>query len=139
MKRAVDPGDLERIRAALRRGWLITFPQGTTTPGAPLRKGTAHIIREHRPVVVPVALTGFDRAFDRKGFRRIGRDVSLGVRFGAPLAIGPEDSLERIQEILTDAIIPSVTPKRRFGPRFDANAAERDPRRGDPPEASRSA
>jgi 1-acyl-sn-glycerol-3-phosphate acyltransferase len=105
VKRAVDPGDLERIGAALRRGWLITFPQGTTTEGAPVRKGTAHIIREHHPIVVPILLRGFDRAFSRKGFRRIASGVDLSVRFGAPLAIASGDSVERIVEILTAALV----------------------------------
>jgi len=126
VKRPVDPGDLERIGAALRRGWLITFPQGTTTPGAPVRKGTAHIIRQYRPIVVPVNLGGFDRAFDRKSLRRIGRGVALSVRFGRPLAIGPEDSVERIQEILTEAIVAHEPPPRRFGrlSRTDSEDAE---------------
>lgn len=105
-KRAVDPADLHRIGAALRRGWLITFPQGTTTAGAPVRKGTAHIIREHRPIVVPIILNGFDRAFSRKGFRRIASGIDLAVRFGAPLAIKADDTVERIVEILTAATSP---------------------------------
>ncbi len=108
VKRAVDPGDLERIGAALRRGWLITFPQGTTTPGAPIRKGTAHIIREHQPIVVPILLRGFDRAFSKKGFRRIASGVDLSVRFGAPLSIAAGDSVERIVEILTAALVPGA-------------------------------
>jgi 1-acyl-sn-glycerol-3-phosphate acyltransferase len=114
VKRPIDPADLERIGDALRRGWLITFPQGTTTPGAPVRKGTAHLIREHRPIVVPLRVEGFDRAFDRRGLRRIGRGVDLSVRFGAPLEIGPDDSVDRIVEILTDAIVPAATQRTRF-------------------------
>ena len=104
VQRPVDPGDLERIGAALKRGWLVTFPQGTTTPGAPVRKGTAHIIRQHAPVVVPVVLRGFEKAFHKKGFRRIGRGVELSVRFAAPLSVGPEDSVEKIVEAISQAI-----------------------------------
>lgn len=104
VQRAVDPADLERIGAALKRGWLVTFPQGTTTPGAPVRKGTAHIIRQHAPVVVPVILRGFEKAFQKKGFRRIGRGVELSIRFAAPLPIGPEDSVEKILEVISQAI-----------------------------------
>jgi len=106
VKRAVDPWDLDRIGAALRRGWLITFPQGTTTPGAPVRKGTAHLIREHHPIVIPIILRGFDRAFSRNGLGRIASGIDLSVRFGAPLAISAGDSVERIVEILTAAIAP---------------------------------
>ena len=85
-----------------------------STPGAPVRKGTAHIIREYQPVVVPITLSGFDRAFERKGLRRIGRDVELKIRFDRPLTIEPDDSVERIHEILTDAIVPSDAPPQRW-------------------------
>jgi 1-acyl-sn-glycerol-3-phosphate acyltransferase len=110
VRRAVDPADLQRIGSALRRGWLITFPQGTTTAGAPVRKGTAHIIREHLPIVVPVRLDGFDRAFSRKGFRRIASGVDLGVRFGAPLSFAADDTIENIVDVLTSAVgAPAAT------------------------------
>jgi 1-acyl-sn-glycerol-3-phosphate acyltransferase len=126
VKRPVDPDDLARIGAALRRGWLITFPQGTTTPGAPVRKGTAHLIREHRPIVVPVRLDGFEQAFARKGLRRTGRGIDLRVRFGPPLQIDNDDSVERIVEILTDAIAPRDTTRSivRFRPQSAATAPE---------------
>jgi 1-acyl-sn-glycerol-3-phosphate acyltransferase len=126
VKRAVDPADLARIGEALRRGWLITFPQGTTTAGAAVRKGTAHIIREHRPIVVPIVVKGFDRAFDRKGLRRIGSGVSLSVRIGAPLRIAPDDSVERVVEILTEAILPTERPRQRLSlrPSPDTGADE---------------
>jgi 1-acyl-sn-glycerol-3-phosphate acyltransferase len=104
VQRSVDPGDLARIGEALRDGWLITFPQGTTTPGAPVRKGTAHIIRQHRPVVVPVVLEGIDKAFAKKGFRRIARGVDLRIRFGAPLAFAEHESVEVICERIAEAI-----------------------------------
>ncbi|MCB9567704.1 MAG: 1-acyl-sn-glycerol-3-phosphate acyltransferase [Myxococcales bacterium] len=109
IQRPVQAEDIVRIGDALRRGWLLTFPQGTTTPGAPVRKGTAHIIREHRPVVVPVHLEGLDRAFDRKGLRRIASGVDLLVRFGAPLAITGDESVEEIVEALTWAIAPEAS------------------------------
>jgi 1-acyl-sn-glycerol-3-phosphate acyltransferase len=110
VKRAVDPADLQRIGSALRRGWLITFPQGTTTAGAPVRKGTAHIIREHMPIVVPVRLDGFDLAFSRKGFRGIASGIDLGVRFGAPLSFRADDTIERIVDVLTSAVAPVTAP-----------------------------
>jgi hypothetical protein len=43
------------------------FPQGTTKSFC-LFKGTAHIIKEHRPIVVPI-VDGFRRSFDKKGLR----------------------------------------------------------------------
>jgi 1-acyl-sn-glycerol-3-phosphate acyltransferase len=103
LQRPVNPEDIRRVGTALRNGWLLTFPQGTTTPQAPVRKGTAHIIREHMPVVVPILLDGFDRAFSKKGFEAIEKGVDLVVKFGAPLAIRADDTIERILEILTAA------------------------------------
>ena len=32
-----------------------------------IRKGTAHIIKNYRPMVVPVVIDGFRRSFDKKG------------------------------------------------------------------------
>ena len=48
---------------------VITFPQGTTTPFKPIRKGTAHIIKRYKPIVVPIVIDGFRRSFDKKGLR----------------------------------------------------------------------
>ena len=45
VKRQVKMSDISNIGMALDDGWVITFPQGTTTPFKPLRKGTAHIIK----------------------------------------------------------------------------------------------
>ena len=57
--------DTENIRIALEDGWVITFPQGTTTPFKPIRRGTAHIIKTYKPVVVPIVIDGFRRSFDK--------------------------------------------------------------------------
>ncbi|MDZ7849042.1 MAG: 1-acyl-sn-glycerol-3-phosphate acyltransferase [Owenweeksia sp.] len=65
--RGVDKGDIHKIFKALGNGWVITFPQGTTTPYVPGRRGTAHIIKETKPIVIPVVVDGFRRAFDKKG------------------------------------------------------------------------
>jgi hypothetical protein len=63
----VNPNDTENIKIALNDGWVITFP-GTTKSFKPVRKGTAHIIKE-RPIVVPIVIDGFRRSFDKKGLR----------------------------------------------------------------------
>jgi 1-acyl-sn-glycerol-3-phosphate acyltransferase len=85
--RKVDPGDVEKIGIGLRGGWVLTYPQGTTTPGAPGRLGCAHIIKRFRPVVLPVRLDGLRDAFDKTGLklRKIGTELS--VRYGRPLDI----------------------------------------------------
>ncbi len=106
VQRAVDPGDVDRIATALRKGWLITFPQGTTAPGAPVRKGTAHIILEHDPLVVPVRLAGFDQAFSKKGLRRTARGVDLSVRFDAPRRLARNSSVDDVVQHLTSFLLP---------------------------------
>ena len=44
VKRQVKLGDISKIGTALNDGWVITFPQGTTTPIKLIRSGTADII-----------------------------------------------------------------------------------------------
>ena len=67
IKRDVNISDITNISMALKDGWVITFPQGTTTPFKPLRKGTAHLIKQYKPLVVPIVIDGFRRSFDKKG------------------------------------------------------------------------
>ena len=87
VERPVDPEDIDKINTGLKGGWVLTFPQGTTTPGAPGRLGCARIIKEFRPTVVPVRLQGLRDAFDKTGLklRRIGTELS--VRYGRALDI----------------------------------------------------
>ena len=67
VNRQVKMSDISNINKALNDGWVITFPQGTTTPFKPIRKGTAHIIKHYKPIVVPIVIDGFRRSFDNKG------------------------------------------------------------------------
>jgi 1-acyl-sn-glycerol-3-phosphate acyltransferase len=67
VKRELDTAANDKVGLGLKYGWVVSFPQGTTTPYAPLRKGTAHLIKAHNPIVVPVVINGFRRAFDKKG------------------------------------------------------------------------
>jgi 1-acyl-sn-glycerol-3-phosphate acyltransferase len=104
VQRGVDPSDTRKITNALTKNWVITFPQGTTKPFAPGRKGTALIIKEVRPVVIPVVINGFWRAFNKKGLRFKKKGTSLSVHFKAPLQIDYEASAEQILEQIMDAI-----------------------------------
>ena len=52
ISRQVKFSDVSNIGTALDDGWVITFPQGTTTPFKPIRRGTAHIIKTFKPIVV---------------------------------------------------------------------------------------
>lgn len=99
-----DELDTVKIDKALGKSWVITFPQGTTKPFAPGRKGTAHIIRNNRPIVVPVVINGFWRAFTKKGLHFKKRGSCLSIRFKAPMMIDPTQSVEEILEQVMDAI-----------------------------------
>ncbi|MBC7851326.1 MAG: 1-acyl-sn-glycerol-3-phosphate acyltransferase [Chitinophagaceae bacterium] len=109
VRRNLDPSDTRKIQRALSNNWVITFPQGTTKPFAPGRKGTAFIIKETRPVVVPVVIRGFWRAFNKKGlkFKKTGSELS--VTFKEPLDIDYEASSESIMDKIMDAIEQSKT------------------------------
>ena len=65
INRNLNLNDVDNISKALNDGWVVTFPQGTTTSWAPVRKGTAHIIKKNKPIVVPVVINGFRDAFDK--------------------------------------------------------------------------
>jgi 1-acyl-sn-glycerol-3-phosphate acyltransferase len=104
VSRPLDTSDLFAIGRALNSGWLITFPQGTTRPGAPGRRGTAHLIEHHRPVVVPVVLDGFGRAFDKTGLKIREPGAELSLRFKAPLVLGSEVDIDTILAQVMEAI-----------------------------------
>jgi len=102
--RGVDPRDIDKIFTALENGWVITFPQGTTTPFVNGRKGTAHIIKETKPIVIPVVVDGFRRAFDKKGLLLKKKGVNLSIRFKDPLEIDYEKDSSEILDQIMDSI-----------------------------------
>ncbi len=105
INREVNLEDTKNIGIALKDGWVITFPQGTTTPFKPIRKGTAHIIKQFRPIVIPIVIDGFRRSFDKKGIRLKKRGILQSMVIKAPLKIDYEnDSIEEIVEKLEYAI-----------------------------------
>ena len=87
IERTVDPEDINKINTGLNGGWVLTYPQGTTTPGAPGRIGCAQIIKQFRPVVIPVRLRGLREAFDKTGLRLRRTRTELSVWYGRPLDI----------------------------------------------------
>lgn len=103
-RKGLDPSDTRKITRALASNWVITFPQGTTKPFAPGRKGTALIIKQNKPVVIPVVINGFWRAFNKQGLKFRKRGVTLTVRFKAPLVIDYEARSEDILAQIMDAI-----------------------------------
>ncbi|PJB12202.1 MAG: 1-acyl-sn-glycerol-3-phosphate acyltransferase [Flavobacteriales bacterium CG_4_9_14_3_um_filter_40_17] len=103
--RDVNLEDAKNIGIALKDGWVITFPQGTTTPFKPIRKGTAHIIKQFRPIVIPIVIDGFRRSFDKKGIRLKKRGILQSMVIKEPLTIDYEyDSIEEIVEKIEYAI-----------------------------------
>lgn len=108
IKREVDSNDYTKIYEALKKRWVITFPQGTTKPFAPGRKGTAHIIKEMNPVVVPVVINGFWRAFNRKGLKFKKKGTLLSVQFKEPIHFDSSLTVDEILDQVMDAIEQST-------------------------------
>ena len=105
VQRQVKMSDITNIGVALDDGWVITFPQGTTTPWKPLRKGTAHIIKKYKPVVVPVVIDGFRRSFDKKGLYIKKKGILQSMVIKDPLEIDYDgESVDSIIEKLEYAI-----------------------------------
>ena len=105
IQRQVKMSDISNIGVALNDGWVITFPQGTTTPFKPLRKGTAHIIKKYKPIVVPIVIDGFRRSFDKKGLMIKKKGILQSMVIKEPLKIDYENaSMDEIIEQLEYAI-----------------------------------
>ena len=99
VNRQVKMSDISNISKALDDGWVITFPQGTTTPFKPIRRGTAHIIKTYKPIVVPIVIDGFRRSFDKKGLMIKKRNVLQSMVIKEPLEIEYEN--DEISDIVT--------------------------------------
>ena len=105
INRQVKMSDISNIGKALDDGWVITFPQGTTTPYKPIRRGTAHIIKKYKPIVIPVVIDGFRRSFDKKGIRIKKKNILQSMEIKKPLDIDYDnDSIENIVEKIEYAI-----------------------------------
>ena len=105
INRQVKMSDISNIGLALKDGWVITFPQGTTKPFKPVRKGTAHIIKHFKPIVIPIVIDGFRRSFDKKGIMIKKRGILQSMIIKDPLEIDYEnESLDKILEKIEYAI-----------------------------------
>lgn len=103
VNRMVDMKEIDNIMMALDNGWVITFPQGTTTAFAQGRKGTAKLIKNQRPIVVPIKINGFRRAFDKKGLKVKVTGVMPTLEFKKPLDIDYDNESARdiLDKIMT--------------------------------------
>ena len=105
IKRDVNMSDISKISLALKDGWVITFPQGTTTPFKPIRKGTAHLIKQFKPLVVPVVIDGFRRSFDKKGILIKKKGIIQSMCIKTPLKINyDKETADKIIEKIEFAI-----------------------------------
>jgi 1-acyl-sn-glycerol-3-phosphate acyltransferase len=104
VRKGLDPSDTRKITRALENNWVITFPQGTTKPFAPGRKGTAYIIKQNQPIVVPIVINGFWRAFNKKGLKFKKRGSILSVTIKEPLNIDYNAPVEDILDQVMDGI-----------------------------------
>ncbi|MFK7809471.1 MAG: lysophospholipid acyltransferase family protein [Saprospiraceae bacterium] len=105
VKRGADISAPAKIKKALSFGWVITFPQGTTVHNAPIRKGPASLIKSLAPIVVPVKIEGFNKAFDKRGLRYRKKGVPLSVSFGKPVTFSDETTVADIQSFLENHLL----------------------------------
>ncbi len=104
VRKGLDPSDTRKITRSLEENWVITFPQGTTKAFAPGRKGTVLIIKQTRPVVIPVVINGFWKAFNKTGLGLRKKRTLLTVKFKEPLEIDYDAPTENILAQIMDAI-----------------------------------
>ncbi|ADQ15860.1 phospholipid/glycerol acyltransferase [Leadbetterella byssophila DSM 17132] len=108
VKRNVDLSAGDNVSKALQEGWVVSFPQGTTSPYAPIRKGTAHIILDNKPIIVPVVINGFRRAFNKTGLKYKRRNTTLTVKFKPPFQVDENSTLEGITKTIEEIIEQSM-------------------------------
>ena len=109
VRQGLDPSDTRKIDRALKSSWVINFPQGTTKPFAPGRKGTVLLIRQNKPIVIPIIISGFNMAFDKKGLKMKKRRTQLSVKFHEPLQIDYNADSDQMMETIMLAIGQSKT------------------------------
>jgi ribosomal protein uS13 len=103
VNRMVDMREVENIMKALDNGWVISFPQGTTSAYAQGRKGTAKLVQQQRSIVIPIKINGFRRAFDKKGLKIKVTGVEPTMCFKPALDIDYDN--DTAQQILDKANI----------------------------------
>ncbi len=104
INRTVDLKDLSNIFKALEHGWVVTFPQGTTTPYAKGRKGIGHIVKQNKPIVVPIQIDGFRKAFNKSGIKLKKRGTDISLEFKKPLHFTGEESPQEILDTIMKEI-----------------------------------
>ena len=88
--------DFDNIIKALNDGWVITFPRGTTDNSKPVRSGTAYIIKQTNPIVIPVKIDGFGDVFERNSLKIKNKTKPFSIKFGNALKFNDDESIESI-------------------------------------------
>ena len=98
--------DISNISKALKNGWVIFFPQGTTQPNAPIRKGTGIIIKKNKPIIVPIIIDGFSNAFYKKKLGLKNKSVIKNLTIKKPIYLDfKKESSTSINQKVTDIIL----------------------------------
>jgi 1-acyl-sn-glycerol-3-phosphate acyltransferase len=93
VNRPVDMDGVARVEEAIRGGWLLHFPAGTTRRGAPLRAGVSRLLHNTKAVALPLRVDGFrdlllHKQVPGKLFKRcslkIHRPLELDGFYGKP-------------------------------------------------------
>ena len=86
VRRPVDLEGVERVEEAIRDGWLLHFPAGTTKRGAPLRSGVSRLLHKSRAIAIPVRIDGFRELLLHKQLPgKVFRSCSIKIH--EPLAL----------------------------------------------------
>ena len=94
--RNIRSEDFDNIIKALNDGWVITFPRGTTDNSKPVRSGTAYIIKQTNPIVIPVKIDGFGDVFERNSLKIKNKTKPFSIKFGNALKFNDDESIESI-------------------------------------------
>ena len=96
ISRNIRGEDFDNITKALNDGWVITFPRGTTDNSKPVRSGTAYIIKQTNPIVIPVKIDGFVDVFERNSLKIKNKTKPFSIKFGNALTFHDNESIESI-------------------------------------------
>ena len=114
LRRSVDLEGIGRIEQAIRSGWLLHFPTGTTREGAQIRPGVSRLLHSTQAVAVPVRVDGFREMLlhkqipgriHKRASIRIDEPMDLTSFYAAPFT--PEAGalvVDRIAERIGDPV-----------------------------------
>lgn len=114
LRRSVDLEGIGRIEQAIRSGWLLHFPTGTTRADAPIRPGVSRLLHSTQAVAVPIRVDGFREMLlhkqipgriHKRASIRIDEPLDLSSFYAAPFT--PEAGalvVDRIAERIGDPV-----------------------------------